>query len=83
MVLTKERKCDILMAQAMKKQVGGSHYNKFAIQPTEFIYKNNIPFIEGCAIKYLCRWRDKGGVQDLDKAIHFIEMLKELNNGKV
>ena len=44
------------MVQALKKQVGGKHYSKFAIQPTEFIYKNNIPFIEGCAIKYLCRW---------------------------
>lgn len=81
--MTKERKGDILMVQSLKKQVGGKHYSKFAIQPTEFIYKNNIPFIEGCAIKYLCRWRDKGGIQDLDKAIHFIEMLKELNNDTV
>ena len=81
--MTKEEKGDILMVQALKKQVGGKHYSKFVIQPTEFIYKNNIPFIEGCAIKYLCRWKDKGGVQDLDKAIHFIEMLKELNNDTV
>lgn len=83
MGLTNVRKDDIITKQSMKKQIGGNHYSKFAIQPTEFIYKNNIPFIEGCAIKYLCRWKDKGGVQDLDKAIHFIEMLKELNNDTV
>lgn len=83
MVLTNVKESDIIMVQSLKKQIGGNHYSKFAIQPTEFIYKNNIPFIEGCAIKYLCRWRDKGGVQDLDKAIHFIEMLKDLQHDKV
>ena len=83
MGLTNVGKGDIIIKQSMKKQVGGNHYSKFVIQPTEFIYKNNIPFIEGCAIKYLCRWRDKGGIQDLDKAIHFIEMLKELQHDKV
>ena len=65
---------------ALTKQVGGSHYKKFKIQPAEFCYVNNIPYLEATAIKYLCRWRDKGGFQDLDKAIHFIELLKELEN---
>ena len=63
------------------KQVGGDHYKKFKIQPAEFCYKNNIPYLESTAIKYLCRWKDKGGIQDLDKAIHFIELLKEFYNG--
>ena len=65
---------------ASNLQVGGNHYKKFKIQPAEFCYKNNIPYLEATAIKYLCRWRDKGGIQDLDKAIHFIELLKEFEN---
>jgi hypothetical protein len=68
-------------SKASSKQVGGTHYKGFEIQPAEFCYKNNIPYLEATAIKYLCRWREKGGVQDLDKAIHFIEMLKEFYNG--
>ncbi len=66
------------MASAKDTQVDGTHYKKFAIQPVEFIHKNNIPFIEGCIIKYAVRWRDKGGIKDLDKIIHFAELLKEL-----
>lgn len=65
---------------ATDTQVGGDHYRKFKIQPTEFIHKNGIPFIEGCVIKYVVRWRDKNGIQDIDKAIHFLQLLKELEN---
>ncbi len=63
---------------ALSTQVGGGHYKDFAIQPVEYIHKNKIPFIEGCAIKYLTRWRDKGGIEDLKKARHFIDMLIEM-----
>lgn len=73
----------ILAYKASKKQVGGKHYKRFPIQPAEFCYTNRIPYLESTAIKYLCRWRDKGGVEDLDKAIHFIEMLKEFYNAEV
>ena len=59
-------------------QIGGSHYSKYSIQPTEFIHKNNIPFIEGNIIKYVIRHKDKNGVQDLLKAKHYIELLIEL-----
>jgi hypothetical protein len=65
---------------ALEEQIGGKHYKGLTIQPVTFIHANNIPFIEGCVIKYICRWRDKGGIADLDKAIHFIEMLKELED---
>ena len=65
---------------ALDKQVDGDHYKGFVIQPAEFCYKNNIPYLEATAIKYLCRWRLKGGVSDLNKAIHFIELLKEFHN---
>lgn len=63
---------------ALEKQVGGGHYKEFVIQPIEFIHKNNIGFCEGNAIKYLVRWREKGGKQDLLKAKHYIELLLEM-----
>jgi hypothetical protein len=63
---------------ALGIQVGGDHYKKCKIQPVEYIHGNNIPFIEGCVIKYISRWRDKGGVADLEKAKHFINLLIEL-----
>ena len=66
------------MTKAIEKQIGGDHYSKYLIQPIEFITKNNIPFIEGCIIKYIIRWRDKNGIEDLDKCIHYIELLKEI-----
>lgn len=70
------------MTTSLNVQVGGSHYKDFVIQPVEFIFKNSIPFIEGCIIKYICRWRAKGGVQDLLKVRHYIDMLIELENGQ-
>jgi len=66
--------------KALDKQIGGQHYKGFVIQPAEFCHKNKIPYLEATAIKYLCRWRDKGGLEDLDKAIHFIELLKEFES---
>lgn len=63
---------------ALTSQVGGDHYKAMAIQPAEFIHRNGIGFMEGSAIAYLCRWRSKGGLEDLRKAKHFIEMLIEL-----
>ena len=66
------------MSKATKTQVGGNHYSKYEIQPIEFITKNKIPYIEGNIIKYICRWRDKNGVEDLNKALHYIELLKEM-----
>ena len=65
------------MELAIDKQVGGNHYKDLPIQPAYFCHVNKIPYLEATAIKYLCRWRKKGGKQDLDKAIHFIELLKE------
>ena len=61
--------------KSYKKQVGGSHYKKYKIQPVEFIIKNNIGFVEGNIIKYVLRFKEKGGVQDLLKAKHYIELL--------
>ena len=67
---------------ALDIQIGGSHYKDFAIQPVEFIHRNNIPFIEGNCIKYLCRWRAKNGVADLEKVKHYIDLLIEMESRK-
>ena len=60
--------------QIYKKQVGGNHYKSMVIQPSEFINRNNIPFAEGNAIKYLCRHKQKNQKEDLLKAKHYIDM---------
>ena len=59
-------------------QVGGTHYSKNAIQPWDYIVKNNIGYLEGNIIKYISRWRDKGGIDDLRKVIHYAEKLIEI-----
>lgn len=63
---------------ALDTQVGGGHYKNLKIQPIEYIHANNIPFAEGCVIKYVSRWRDKNGIVDLEKARHFLDLLIEL-----
>lgn len=63
---------------AKNKQVAGGHYKDFAIQPIEFIHANKVPHLEACAIKYLMRHKSKNGKEDLKKAIHYIELLMEL-----
>ena len=62
---------------AYDKQIGGSHYQKFKIQPSKFVIENELLFPEGCAIKYICRHRLKGKKEDILKAIHFLEMILE------
>jgi len=67
------------MPKANDRQHGGNHYQK-PIQPWDFIAANGIGFFDGNAIKYLSRWRDKGGVEDLLKAKHYIDKLIEVTN---
>ena len=55
-------------------QIGGDHY-QMAIQPVEFIERNNLSFIEGNVVKYICRHRHKNGKEDLLKAMHYIQLL--------
>jgi hypothetical protein len=62
---------------AYTTQVGGDHYKKYKIQPSEFVNQNKFLFAEGNAIKYICRHQDKGGKQDLLKAKHYIDMIIE------
>ena len=58
-----------------KTQVGGEHYKKYAIQPTEYIIKNKLNFCEGNVIKYVTRYKDKNGIEDLKKARHYLDIL--------
>ena len=79
----KERTSDRGMAasgdtgNAWDKQVGGNHYKQYAIQPAQFALANGLDYAQSNAIKYIVRHKDKNGVQDLDKAIHYIELLKQ------
>jgi len=58
-------------------QVGGQHYKDMAIQPTEYITKNKLGFIEGNIVKYISRWRYKNGLEDLKKIKHYVDLLIE------
>lgn len=67
---------------ALDKQPGGTHYKDNPIQPIEYIHANQIGYCEGNVIKYVTRWRKKNGIQDLEKAKHYIELLIELETQK-
>ena len=67
--------------RASETQEGGGHYKKYSIQPTEFIHRNDLGFIQGNVIKYVMRYRDKNGLQDLKKAKHYIDLLIEYEYG--
>ena len=67
----------------LTKQVGGDHYKGCAIQPVEFITANNLGFMEGSAIKYICRHEKKNGRQDIEKAIHYLELILKLKYKEV
>lgn len=67
---------------ALDNQIGGSHYNKMAIQPMTYSMKNGLDPCQHTIIKYVSRFRDKNGIEDLKKAIHTIEMLIEFEEQK-
>ncbi len=60
---------------AFDRQVGGNHYQTMMIQPLEYALANDLGVCEHAVVKYISRWRDKGGVSDLRKAAHYIEIL--------
>ena len=70
------------MNQSNKKQIGGNHYLKYKIQPIDFILQNQLDFCQGCVIKYILRFKEKGGVQDLLKAKHYIDLLIDSTKSK-
>lgn len=70
------------MVKANDKQVAGSHY-KSAIEPWDAIEEWGLGYLDGSAVKYLARWRKKNGVEDIMKAIHFLEKLVEVENDRL
>ena len=62
---------------AFAEQIGGDHYKEMAIQPVEYIHRNGIGFLAGNVIKYISRYATKNGLEDLEKAKHYIELLLE------
>ena len=61
----------------LEDQIGGKHYRSMKIQPAEFINENKLLFAEGNAIKYICRHQSKGKAEDIEKAMHYLEMILE------
>ena len=65
------------------RQIGGNHYKDFTIQPYEFISKNNLSFFQGNVVKYVCRYLNKNGIEDLKKIIHYCQLeIKKINDTK-
>lgn len=72
---------------ANHKQIGGSHYSQYgALQHWDVVYKFGLDYFQGCISKYLFRWKDKNGLEDLYKAKHYlekyIELMKQEANGR-
>lgn len=73
---------DAKQTQANEKQVGGKHYKQFKYQPWDVVVDWNLGYLDGTALKYIARWKDKNGLEDIKKAIHFLEKLLEVESGK-
>ena len=67
---------------AFENQVGGDHYKKYAIQPMQYSMANGLDACQHTIVKYVTRFRDKGGISDLEKAMHTLEMLIEIEKGQ-
>src|SRR5690606_41754906 len=68
--------------KASENQIGGNHYKAMAIQPSEYIFRNGLNWCEGNAIKYITRHHLKGRRQDIEKAIHYLQLLLEWQYGQ-
>ena len=66
---------------ATDKQVGGQHYKSMGIQPIEYIHKNNLDYFQGNVVKYISRHKSKNGAQDVQKAIHYCELILQMQYG--
>jgi transposase-like protein len=66
---------DLPLPNPLMTQVGGDYYKSMEIQPIEYIMANDLNFLEGCIVKRISRWRDKGGVEDLEKIKHEVDLL--------
>lgn len=69
------------MSTANERQHGGSHYKKFEYEHWDFVTDVDLPYLTACASKYPCRWREKGGLLDLEKSVHFLDKAIERGIG--
>lgn len=67
---------------ALETQIGGNHYNSMKIQPIEYTMKNEMNPLQHTVIKYVSRYKNKNGIEDLKKAIHSLELLIQFEEGK-
>jgi hypothetical protein len=67
-----------MVNESLQKQVAGTHYSGMAIQPAEFCQRNRLPYLESCVVRYITRHGKKNRRQDIEKAIHCLEMLLDL-----
>ena len=81
-VQTEEAKQIKQEVKATDTQISGDHYTKLAIQPMQYSMKNKLDALQHTVIKYVTRFRDKAGIEDLEKAKHCIDMLIEFERNK-
>jgi len=71
-----------MIQRADDMQVGGNHYKDKSIQPWDYIIANDLGYLEGNVVKYVSRWKNKNGIEDLKKAQHYLAKLLEVANAK-
>ncbi len=71
-----------MIESANEMQIAGDHYKKKAVQPWDYIIANDLGYLEGNVVKYVSRWKNKNGIEDLKKAQHYLAKLLEVANGK-
>jgi hypothetical protein len=80
--IIQEQRKQLEALKANDVQVAGTHYKNKSIQPWDYIVDNNLGYLEGNIVKYVSRWKDKGGLDDLKKARHYLDKLIEVQDGK-
>ena len=71
-----------MIESANEMQIAGDHYKNKAVQPWDYIIANDLGYLEGNVVKYVSRWKNKNGIEDLKKAQHYLSKLIEVANGK-
>ena len=71
-----------MIESANEMQIAGDHYKNKAVQPWDYIIANDLGYLEGNVVKYISRWKNKNGIEDLKKAQHYLSKLIEVANGK-
>lgn len=74
------RHTDVSLESANSRQPGGNHYMKRKIQHWDFVVSHDYGYLEGQVTKYVFRWKDKNGLQDVQKAEHFLQKLVEISS---